>query len=70
MAETRYRVYMLLKSQLWARFEEGYCSSASINVLRECCDLCMEDVTAELWMWECISGHLLNAGYLGFLVRY
>lgn len=61
---------MLLKSQFWTRFEEGFCSSTTINVLRECSDMCMEDVEAELWIWECISGHVMKSGYLGFLVQY
>ena len=58
--EVRMRVYNLIKSIMYEKFEENFCSINTLKSLNGICDVCLEDLNKPLWLWENMSQELLS----------
>ena len=69
LAETRQRIYRIVKGQLWERFEESFCSGTVIKILKDSCDICMDEAEEPIFLWECVSENLMDPTYLALLIK-
>lgn len=70
LVEIRYRVYRQVKSQFWSKFEESFCSSSVVTVLKECVDFCMDNLEDRIWIYECVSDNIISIDKLQSLLSY
>jgi NhaP-type Na+/H+ or K+/H+ antiporter len=70
MVEIRYRIYRLIKSQFWLKFEESFCSSSVVTVLNESVDFCMDSLEEPVWIYECISENIIPTEKLQSLISW
>ena len=70
LVEIRYRVYRQIKAQFWVKFEESFCSSSVVTVLKECIDFCMDNLEDKIWIYECVSDNIVSIDKLQSLLSY
>ena len=70
LIEIRYRIYRLIKSQFWERFEENFCSSSVVSVLNECVDYCVDSLHEHIWIYECVADNIIPSDKLQRLLSW
>lgn len=58
--EVRLKFYTLIKSVLYEKYEEDFCSMAVLREIQEACEACIEELHKPLWLWEYISQELIS----------
>ncbi len=53
--EVRLRMYNMIKSLIYEKFEEDFCSINVLKSLNEACEICMEDLGRPVWLWQEVS---------------
>lgn len=62
--EVRLRFYTLIKSVLYEKYEEDFCSMAILKEIQESCEACIEDLSKPIWLWEYISQELISVEHI------
>ena len=70
LMEIRYRIYRLIKSQFWNKFEESFCTSSVVTVLNESVDFCMDNLLDPIWIYECIADNVIPTEKLQLLINW
>jgi NhaP-type Na+/H+ or K+/H+ antiporter len=58
--EVRMRFYTIIKSVIYEKFEEDFCSIPTLKNLHEILEECMEDLSKPLWIFENVSQELMS----------
>lgn len=58
--EVRIRFYTLIKSVLYEKYEEDFCSMSVLKEIQEACEACIEDLNKPIWLWEFVSQELIS----------
>jgi CRP-like cAMP-binding protein len=69
MQEVRMNIYKLVKSKLYEKFEEAYCSVSTLKMLHENCENCMESLTTPVCLWDTVSQDLLSLDAILWLLK-
>jgi Sodium/hydrogen exchanger family/Cyclic nucleotide-binding domain len=70
LIEIRYRIYRLIKSQFWQKFEESFCGSSVVSMLNESVDFCMDSLDEKVWIYECVSENIIATDRLQHWLSY
>jgi NhaP-type Na+/H+ or K+/H+ antiporter len=70
LQEIRYRIYRLLKSQVYGRYEEHFCSSSVVTILNESIDYCMDNMEDKIWIYGCVSENIMSVEKLRRVIGY
>ena len=67
--EVRMRYYNIIKSTMYEKFEQDYCSIPILKSLYETCAECMEDLDKPIWLWENVSQELMSVEQVLYLLK-
>ena len=67
--EVRLRILNMMKALIFSKFEEDFCSINVLKSLNESCEVCLEDLSRPIWLWEEVSQELLSVEQIMTLNR-
>lgn len=60
LEEIRLRFYNMVKSVLFEKYEEDFCSLGTLKSLHEAIEVCKESLNKPLWVWENVNEELMS----------